>query len=118
MALDRLTEDAFERLAKALHEAFQPKRAEVLAALRGVATFNPGDVPIQFDPKSGCSVYGKTTRADVVKELEEDARAPFMTEAYLYNLLGKEDARTLLARFGVLCRVLGVEPADLFGEEA
>ena len=28
---------------------------------------------------------------------EGDEDAPFFTEAYLYNLLGKEDARTLLA---------------------
>lgn len=30
-------------------------------------------------------------------ENDGDEKAPLMTEAYLYNLLGKEDARTLLA---------------------
>jgi len=29
-------------------------------------------------------------------ELDTDSEAPFFSEAYLYNLLGKEDARTLL----------------------
>lgn len=28
---------------------------------------------------------------------DEDVKAPFFSESYLYNLLGKEDARTLIA---------------------
>ena len=36
---------------------------------------------------------------------DEDCKAPFFSEAYLYNLLGKEDARTLMA---LLQKALGV----------
>lgn len=37
-----------------------------------------------------------------------DNEAPFFTEAFLYNLLGKEDARTLLDRIYRLGESLGV----------
>lgn len=115
--MDRLTEETMTKLAKALHAAFQPNRTEIVIALRSVATFNPHMVPVQFDSKSGHSVYGKTSRKDVVDELAQDARQPFFSEAYLYNLLGKDDARTLLARFHALCLALGVDDAVLFGDD-
>jgi hypothetical protein len=35
---------------------------------------------------------------------EGDDKQPFFSEAYLYNLLGKEDARTLLALMRRLCK--------------
>jgi len=37
-----------------------------------------------------------------------DEEAPFLSEACLYNLIGKEDARTVLALIGNLERLLGV----------
>lgn len=37
-------------------------------------------------------------------------RMPFMTETYLYDLLGKEDARSVLAYVNSLVRALGFEP--------
>ncbi len=38
---------------------------------------------------------------------------PFLSETYLYNLLGKEDARTLLALVNNVVRVTGLEPLTL-----
>ncbi len=38
----------------------------------------------------------------------EDEGAPFFTEAFLYNLLGKEDARTVLAAVREIQRALGL----------
>jgi len=38
-----------------------------------------------------------------------DDKCPLFSEAYLYNLLGKEDARTLLALMRQLCKSLGIE---------
>lgn len=38
-----------------------------------------------------------------------DAAMPFYSECFLYNLLGKDDARTVLYRMEELARVLGVE---------
>ena len=43
------------------------------------------------------------------EEAAEDARAPFFTEAYLYTLLGKEDARTLLYLFDEVCKAAGFD---------
>ena len=46
---------------------------------------------------------------------EEDC--PFFSEAFLYALLGKEDARTLLSRIHSLFRAMGLEPG-FFEEKA
>ncbi len=43
----------------------------------------------------------------------EDADAPFFTEACLYNLLGKGDARTVLALVRNVGRALGIDERDL-----
>lgn len=43
---------------------------------------------------------------------EGDEDAPFFTEAYLYVLLGKEDARSLLGRMRELRNALGVRRDD------
>jgi hypothetical protein len=41
---------------------------------------------------------------------EQDATVPFLTESFLYPLLGKEDARTLMSLVDNLFRAMGVEP--------
>jgi len=41
---------------------------------------------------------------------EGDEKAPFFSESFLYNLLGKEDARTVLACLGNFIRAMGVDP--------
>lgn len=48
------------------------------------------------------SIWGKVF-------FEGNDKQPFFSEAYLYNLLGKEDARTLLALMRKLCKSLGIE---------
>lgn len=45
---------------------------------------------------------------------KEDAEAPFFSEAYLYPLFGKEDARTVLAFLSGLRRVLSVDRPDVY----
>jgi len=40
---------------------------------------------------------------------EGDEKAPFFTEAFLYNLLGKDDARTVLSIIRRLSLLAGVE---------
>lgn len=44
---------------------------------------------------------------------EGDGQAPFFTEAFLYNLLGKDDARSLLSIVRRLGKSLGVETQEL-----
>jgi hypothetical protein len=40
---------------------------------------------------------------------EGDEHAPFFSEAFLYNLLGKDEARSVLDIIRRLCRLAGVE---------
>lgn len=48
---------------------------------------------------------------------EDKETVAFLTEAFLYPLLGKEDARSLMARVHALFQAMGVEPRD-FEEKA
>ncbi len=97
-----------ERIADAttqLAEALKPDQAEVKAAIEHVLMFVPQDVPLQFtDP----DVYPYGKKHFDKKEQAEDAKQPFFSEAYLYTLLGKEDARTLRARMRQLLTALGL----------
>lgn len=70
-------------------------REEIGVALRHLLRWTPESTPKQFSPRSG-SGYSKG-----------DEKAPFFSESYLYVLLGKEDARTLLGMFSELCERLG-----------
>lgn len=46
-----------------------------------------------------------------------DEEAPFVSEAFLYSLLGKEDARTFMSLINNVLRCAGVDPhsSDLYG---
>ncbi|MBK1667397.1 hypothetical protein CKO28_05055 [Rhodovibrio sodomensis] len=68
-----------------------------VAAAMDIAFFTCQDKPMPFWPENL-----HISDADA-----EDAHAPFMTEAMLYGLLGKEDARSLLNRFRTLMTALG-----------
>ncbi len=45
---------------------------------------------------------------------EEDEGAPFLTEATLYNLLGKDDARTLLALVNQVIAAAGIDQMGVY----
>lgn len=47
------------------------------------------------------------------EELERDAEAPFFSEAYAYNLLGKEDARTVRALVKNVARAAGFSEGQI-----
>ena len=38
-----------------------------------------------------------------------DEKAPFFSEAYLYNLMGKDEARTLLGYMDKVCQAAGID---------
>lgn len=68
--------------------------------LKRLLAWTPETVPIQFQKEHNpynASPYDSEDVTFSQEELDADARMPFFCEAYLYNLLGKEDARTLLA---------------------
>ena len=72
--------------------------------MKKLLEWTPESVPLEeisrvnYPVKVWGKVFGK-----------EDEKQPFFSEAYLYNLLGKEDARTLLALMSQLCKSLGIE---------
>jgi len=51
---------------------------------------------------SGCKKYST----------KSDEKAPFFSESYLYNLLGKEEARTLLALMRPVWDLAGIKRED------
>lgn len=61
-------------------------------------TWTPESTPIGFKRRPG---YAKG-----------DEDTPFFSEAYLYTLLGKEDARTLLALMRPVWEMLGIPRMD------
>lgn len=109
---DRVINDGLGRLVDALHTAFNPNREQTVEALKRIINFHPEDVPAQFTNRS-VNPFGLMN--DEIRK--HDSKQPFMSESYLYNLLGKEDARTLLARVHQLCIVLGVDMDTLYEPE-
>lgn len=47
---------------------------------------------------------------------DEDCKQPFFSEAYLYSLLGKEDARTLLALLKQAFQSVGIDVEKYYDE--
>lgn len=76
------------------NDRFAPKPESVRTAVETLLTFTVGDKPMGFHRRNPYYEKG-------------DEDAPFFSEAFLYPLLGKEDARTLLARVYLLCVALG-----------
>lgn len=110
--MDQMTEERVTRVMEAVVQALTPNAAEIRAALVAVVNFNPADQLAQFRlPPANPYGADYARRKDVKTELQLDSKQPFFCESYLYNLLGKEDARTLLGRMDKLCQALGI--ADL-----
>lgn len=88
---------ADDKLEEAIRERIKVGNSGALIALTRFATWVPGMFPFKQNADG----------ADPTNDKLE--RAPFVSENYLYNLLGKEDARTFLALFNDLCQAIGVE---------
>lgn len=111
----RRANDRLNRVLRALTTSATPDAAKVKEALAQLVNFRPDDTPIQFtDPKAHPYGAEYARRKDVQAELKQDSQQPFFCESYLYNLLGKEDARSLLARIEALCGLLGFEMGSLY----
>jgi len=80
------------------------KKEEAKHCIRDLLSWTPEGVSLEKISRLNYPVkdFGKVFA-------KGDDACPFFSEAYLYNLLGKEDARTLLALMRKLCRSLGVE---------
>lgn len=88
------------------------RKEAVRTAVQELANWKPGW-------PSGCvSAYHE--EYDEVTEAEEIKRAngsPFFTEAFTYEMFGKEEARTVLALFEQLCRAAGAPDYHELQEE-
>lgn len=101
--MNRATEEQVDALVGAIVQALTPSGAEVRAALEDLVNFKPVDEP---RPLPGYGITRKEMRA-----------VPFFCETYLYGLLGKEDARSLLGRLRVLCDALGHDLRKLSNQD-
>ena len=71
-------------------------------AIKKLLAYTPGHLP------EGVNFYGVDE-----EELKEDEQAPFFSEAYLYNLVGKDEARTLLYCLSEICKYLDIDMRDI-----
>ncbi|MGH7166779.1 MAG: hypothetical protein ACREIS_14765 [Nitrospiraceae bacterium] len=111
--LERAIEDEVKASQEALETAIRRRvaagNAAVKAALVRALEYVP-DVgfphtvtPAYFDPRRG-------SLADYIRENRLGGRElPFFCEAYLYELVGKEDARTILALLSNIARAIGYQ---------
>lgn len=83
-----------EQLAEAIAREKREAQAEAVRAFKVLAQFKPESRPEFFEKHYGYS--------------KGDEHAPFFSEAFLYTLLGKEDARTLLGRMRRLAKALAI----------
>ena len=76
-----------------------PEPEDLKTALKKILKLRLEGVPLHFTKLEG---YAKG-----------DERAPFFSEAFLYVLIGKQDARTVLAYLHNLIRLAGFDPNEL-----
>lgn len=84
---------------KAQNDALCEHKRRFSDAFESLLAWVPGDLP-----------SGAKDRAAGYRRGDE--KAPFLTEAYLYNLLGKDLARSLLARVGQVIGTFGGRAAE------
>lgn len=81
--------------AKLVHEC----NTDLLKAARRIYEYLPEGYNVDFKKLTGYK--------------EGDENAPFFSEAFLYVLMGKTDARTILALVANLIRAAGLDPNNL-----
>lgn len=94
---EEAVEAADKKLEEAIRERVKLGNPVALSALTRFVTWVPGMFPFKKD------YYGQNPADDKL------SRAPFVCEAYLYALLGKEEARTFTALLNEVCQALGIK---------
>lgn len=92
----KLTREADEAVAAAIAQRIQAAHVGVEEALKSLVNYEPEAKPLLS--AKAIEYYG-----------EPEEGCPLFTESYLYPLLGKEDARTVLAMLGSVARAIGYE---------
>ena len=93
---DATAELRLDRLLDAISDAGEPDAGSVEQALARFANMRVERLPRGFGPGNEYYAPG-------------DERAPLMSEGFLYPLLGKEDARTVLALWREVCKSVHVD---------
>lgn len=80
------------------------EKEQVKKAIKKLLEWVPEAVPLEKISRANypVKIWGKVFS-------KGDDEQPFFSEAYLYPLLGKSDARTLLALMWRLCESLGIK---------
>jgi len=78
-------------------------KTDMRAAFKRLLSWHTESTPLPFLPK-----HRRASGA-----MAGDEKAPFVSETFLYPLLGKDDARTLLYKLREVMRVAGVDMDDL-----
>ncbi len=105
----REEQERIEMLLGELRSALQPKAEEIKVALEELLRWVP-------DQENWVEVFRYLSRRRGGGYTKGDETAPFFSEAFLYNLLGKEDARSLLGRMQTLLSLLGYDPVRALQE--
>lgn len=95
------------------------QQPDMRAALLAILKWYPESVPMLDDPpctECGWQEGDHEAQRDHSFTAGPPAGVPFFTEAFLYDLLGKEDARSLLYLMRDIARAAGFDPRVLEGE--
>lgn len=91
-----ISNEALQAIEKIIQDEMARKNKALKEACEKLAEYSPRCLP------ESCM-----NEEDGYEEGDEDA--PFFSEGYLYNLLGKDDARTLLALMRPVWEAAGIE---------
>ncbi len=80
-----------------------PNREKIMNAAIGLLGYTPGFFPFK-------ETFDGEDAKDPEIGVSDDC--PFFTESYLYSLLGKEDARTVLSLVGTMLEACGITHAE------
>lgn len=95
---------AEEELQEALEKRILAGQKEAVRELKTLLRFTP---EFGFRDEVPLALNWNPEQEAEERELLNSGKVPFFSETYLYNLLGKGDARTILAILGSLARALG-----------
>ena len=91
-------QDADRAIERAIKQRIVAGNTDIIDVLRRLANYVPDAPAKSIIRPEMLALYG-----------EPDHDCPFFTEMYLYALLGKEDARTVLAYIGAIARAVGLD---------
>ncbi len=103
--------ESLDKVQEAIQGAIRESHAEAVEAFRDLVawTAEAGESYREEFLRHEREWYGEGVHAYE----EGDEKAPFFSETFLYLLLGKEDARSLLGRLNRLGEALGLSDKEL-----